>query len=64
MRKFPIDKICTIEKKTIIYYLVDFIIYSLHLVSLHPLSRDGESEFLIFELQVVIDTVQKTVNTG
>lgn len=46
------------------FYLVDFFTYSLHVVSLHPLSRDGESQLLILQLQVVIDALQETVHTG
>ena len=52
------------QVKNVTNYLVNFVTYSLHLISLHPLSRDGESELLIFELQVVIDTFQEAVHTG
>lgn len=62
---FVTDKIYSLGvRKTIIFYLVNFFIYSLYLISLHPLSRNGESELLIFKLQVVVDTLQKTVYTG
>ena len=50
--------------KNVTYYLVNFFADSLHLISLHPLSRDGESELLVFELQVVIDAFQEAVHTG
>lgn len=45
-------------------YLVNFLIYSLHLVSLHPLCGNTESKLLIFYFQVVVDTLQKTVDAG
>ena len=50
--------------KRIIFYLVNLFVYSLHLVSLHPQSRDVENELLILQPQVVVDALQKTVHAG
>lgn len=38
------------------FYLVDFFIYSLHLISFNPLRRDVKSELLVFILHEVINT--------
>lgn len=46
------------------FYLVNLFVDSLHLVSLHPQSRDVESELLILQPQVVVDALQKAVHTG
>lgn len=45
-------------------HLVNFLIYSFYFISVHPLSRNGESELFVLQLQVVVDALQKAVDAG